>query len=302
MNLIQAKEKFIENQYLIGNSSKTIKNYNEKIDYFIKHNGNVDLENFDIYNVNGYIFDIMKRDVSRETQRTYIRHIKVFVNYLINNNYIKSDIKIELPKRREIIIDILKPNEIQNIINLYDNCTYESSRNKLMLILFLETGLRKMELLNLHMDNLDLTNKYIKVLGKGQKERLIPLSNYAIHCIFEYVYQNNITGYLFLTADGLLLSNDGFKSLMRRIKLKSKIKRIHAHLFTHTFATYYLIQNNYDIVKLQYILGHTDVKMVMHYLWLAQMYDVVFNNDNRNSVIKGILGIRKILPPKNIKK
>jgi site-specific recombinase XerD len=293
MNLVESKDKYLQYQVLIGNSKRTVENYNEKINYLIKFVGNIDINNFNIDVVNGYIFELMKLNLARETQRTYIRHIKAFVNYLLSEKLINEECKIKIPKENKIIIDILKPHEINMLVNIYDTSNYINHRSKLMIVLLLETGLRKSGLVNLHIKNIDLINKYIKVKEKGEKERLVPLSDYACSEIYNYVYEYNITNYLFLVdKTGLQLTDEGFKSFIGRLKEKSKINRIHAHLFRHTFATYYLIQNNYDIVKLQYILGHTSLKMVTHYLWLAQMYNVVFSDDNRNSVIKGILDLQ----------
>jgi integrase/recombinase XerC len=143
-----------------------------------------------------------------------------------------------------------------------------------IIVVMLDTGLRLSEITNLKLDDSHIDEGYLKVMGKGAKERIVPIGRLAEKLLQRYVFHfrpgpirldnNN----LFLTLDGYPISNEAVRLILKRIGRKSGIKRFHPHLCRHTFATNYLI-NGGDVFSLQQILGHTSLEMVRRYVTLA---------------------------------
>jgi len=135
----------------------------------------------------------------------------------------------------------------------------------------LDTGLRASETAGIILSNLNLVDGYIKVMGKGSKERIVPIGKYIQMTLWTYIDKvrpelispdcNN----LFLTQGGKPITVNTVKLLFSRLAKRSGVKRLHAHLCRHTFAINYLM-NGGDIFSLREILGHTTLDMVNHYL------------------------------------
>jgi integrase/recombinase XerC/integrase/recombinase XerD len=139
----------------------------------------------------------------------------------------------------------------------------------------LDTGIRLSELCGLRVDNTHIDEGYLKVLGKGNKERILPFGSsaqkilwrYVIHFRPEPITQN--TENLFLTLDGKFLQPNAVELLIKRWGKKAGISRLHPHLCRHTFATNYLVHNCGDVFRLQQILGHTSLEVVRRYVHYA---------------------------------
>lgn len=149
-------------------------------------------------------------------------------------------------------------------------------RNMCLFALMVDCGLRRNEALELECSNIHISQGIIKVLGKGQKERIVPIGLYTKKLLNTY-----ITGYkptpiyeterLFLDRYLKPLTENGVKELFNRVKRKTGITKPHPHILRHTFATKY-IMNGGDIISLQQILGHTSLEMVKKYSHLASSY------------------------------
>ncbi|MDP2857831.1 MAG: tyrosine-type recombinase/integrase [Bacillota bacterium] len=136
------------------------------------------------------------------------------------------------------------------------------------------TGLRCAELCTLTVSDAHIEQGFLKVMGKGSKGRVVPIGASAEKVLLRYLYtlrpepaRPDITN-LFLTLDGLPMSVNGVARMIRRLGEVSGVRKIHAHLCRHTFATNYLI-NGGDVISLQEILGHTTLEMVRRYVSLA---------------------------------
>jgi len=146
-------------------------------------------------------------------------------------------------------------------------------RNEAIILLLLDTGIRASELCELTIPHLDVKNRYIRVFGKGDKERYIPFSPRTGKAIFRYlmfrpsdtIYQN-----VFMGFDGDPLNRNALLHNMVRIGKRAGVKDCHPHRFRHTFAIFYL-RNGGDPYTLQAILGHSSMDMVQTYLKLSQI-------------------------------
>ena len=169
------------------------------------------------------------------------------------------------------MIEPLTPEEIKKVTVSISKKAPTGARNHTIFVTLLDTGLRASEAAGITLPNLNLTDGYIKVMGKGSKERIVPIGKYIQMTLWSYIdkvrpepispdYNN-----LFLTQDGKPITVNTVKLVLSRLARSSSVERLHAHLCRHTFAINYLL-NGGDIFSLREILGHTTLEMVNHYL------------------------------------
>ena len=141
-------------------------------------------------------------------------------------------------------------------------------------MMLIDAGLRIGEIVRLKIDDLHLDEGIIKVLGKGKKERFVPIGSNSQRVLQRYLFryrprQNDSQNeYVFPSTGGKPLTENSLKLMFARLASRSGVKRLHAHLCRHTFATKFLI-NGGDVFTLQQILGHSTLEMVRHYVNLA---------------------------------
>ena len=144
-------------------------------------------------------------------------------------------------------------------------------------MLLLDTGLRIGELVHLTMDNVHMDEGYLKVMGKGRKERIVPIGINAQKALQRYLFRirpkpsNPTVNNVFLSQSSNPLTENSMKLMFARLSDRTKVFRLHAHLCRHTFATRFLI-NGGDVFSLQQILGHSTLEMVRHYVSLASSH------------------------------
>jgi len=207
----------------------------------------------------------------------YVRGIRAFFSWLHREGYTDENILASLrpPKAPLTLVNVLTEEEIGVILNCLDSDTASGCRDMAMVIVFLDCGVRLSELANLKFQDAHVDEGYLKVMGKGAKERIVPIGNMAQKILQRYIFhfrsepmrEDNV----FLTLDGQPLSDNAIRLIAKRLAHRSKIKRLHVHLFRHTFATRYLI-NGGDVFSLQQILGHTTLEMVKRYVTLASAH------------------------------
>lgn len=272
MRLSAAFSVFIKHQHLLNNSPATIETYTVVISKFIEWVGDIDCAALTADKVNDY--NLYLRDcVQLVSVRTYIRHIRVFVHYCIRKKWcpdIYNDIVI--PKKTVKVVEILTPEEIKNLMGQFGNDFY-GLRNMSMVMLMLDCGLRANEVITLVPDNVNYKYKYVKVCGKGNKERIVPLGNSLVEVLKRYMLRRpSYADLLFVSAVGDPLKRSAFKKLFKKLRDRTGIKRLHPHLLRHTFATNYLLYSDGDIYKLSMLLGHSDVTTSEIYLHYANYF------------------------------
>jgi len=291
MKLQEANDMFLKEQESRGNSVKTIKCYREQIRYFMEFAGDIDcsdvnyslIQDYTIYlkkkvkNSNHPYSQVTGECLSDVTVQTYVRGIKAFINYCIDNKIVSGETfkKFRLPKAKEVVIDILDDDMINKILKFCDHHTNKKIglRNKLIISLMLDCGLRINEVVTLKVNNIKLNEHILKVLGKGNKERIVPFGDYTRDLVKEYIKIAKPKDILFINEYGNPVGYAGVKKLFQKLRKYTKNKDLHPHLCRHTFATKYLI-NGGDTTSLKMILGHTSLKMVEHYLHLAEQYTI----------------------------
>ncbi|HEY87140.1 MAG TPA: tyrosine-type recombinase/integrase [Dehalococcoidia bacterium] len=276
-----------------GKSPKTIECYSNVLRYFaeyLKQNDlpdtladlNIDVvRDFILYlqtkkRWSGHPYSKSDGYLSPGTVQNYVRTLRPFFSWLYREGYTEENIleRLRPPRIPQKMVEVLTNGEVSNILNCIDNNTTSGSRDKAVVITFLDTGLRLSELIGLKFDDAHIDQGYLKVMGKGAKERVVPIGSVAEKALQRYLFhfrpepffedQDNF----FLTLDGKPMSINSVQTLFCRLAKKSGVKRFHAHLCRHTFATNYLI-NGGDVFSLQQILGHSSLEMVRRYVTLA---------------------------------
>ena len=246
-----------------------------------------DISVFNIDNIRQYILDLRNRKsfeghpytrvqdklVSSKTVQGHVRGLKAFSTWLYRESYTEENRleNLKVPKAVSKVMEPLTLAEQEKVLATARNCQHEGIRNHAILSMFLDTGLRESELADSSINSLNLEDGYMKVLGKGAKERVVPIGVFSQQTLRNYIVnvrpipQNSNFTNLFLTSAGKPISANTIKLLFHRLAKASGIERLHAHLCRHTFAVNY-IMNGGDLSSLKEILGHTTFEMVNHYL------------------------------------
>ncbi len=274
-----------------GKSPKTIEWYDAMLraysSYAKQTFGNNSLNHLKRDDVRGYILYLRERTrfqnhphnhsdsqpLSSRTIQGHIRTLKAFSTWVFEEGYTSENVlrDMKLPKAAATIIEPLSKEEIARIFSSIDVKTSIGMRDHTILAIFLDTGLRASELANIRMDHISLETGLIKVMGKGSRERIVPIGKFVQLTLLEYIKRirpglgHTDTDYLFLSSGGKPLSVNTVKLLFQRLKRSTGISKLHAHLCRHTFAINYLM-NGGDIFSLKEILGHRSLDMVNHYL------------------------------------
>jgi integrase/recombinase XerC/integrase/recombinase XerD len=209
----------------------------------------------------------------------HVRTQRAFFHWLAKEGFTETNIAREIkpPKLVQKVISPLSDQEISSILHAFNASNSIHFRDQVIFMLLLDTGLRMGELLNLRMKDVQLDQGLLKVLGKGKKERVVPMGNKSQKVLQRYLFQHrpepSCSGIdnVFLTAQGIPLTENCVRLMFGRLALRSGVQRLHAHLCRHTFATRFLI-NGGDIFTLQLILGHSTLEMVRHYVNLASTH------------------------------
>ena len=252
------------------------------IDYLDKNYSKVGPLKVKLEHLKGFIAWLNEREISPRTQARTISGIKSFYKYLLIEGKITSDptALIESPKIGRKLPDVLSMDEIDSLINAVDLSKAEGQRNKAMLETLYSCGLRVSELVGLKITNLFFEQGYIKVEGKSEKERLVPVSSKAIEEVNRYLHEyrkrlkvaKDSENILFLNRRGRKLSRvmifTIIKNLAESIGLE---KSISPHTFRHSFATH-LINGGADLRAVQEMLGHESILTTEIYTHLDRDY------------------------------
>lgn len=282
MILSEALKKFLEYQNVCGNSLKTIAYYKRTISYFIDFAGNRNVNTYTSSDYNDYVIYLRNKNVvnnnieknkklSSETIRTRTIALKAFFNYLYSYQYINCNIFDNVKSFRygKKVIGILNKSQIMDIINYYDENTFLGARNLLIISLFLESGLRLSEVVGLNVTDILIEVNSIKVLGKGNKQRYVPLSAATIKYFNNYrKFYSATSGKLLVDENLKPITNYCISDFFRILRKDLGFEKLHPHYLRHTFATLFLL-NGGDAISLQTILGHTTLTMTEKYVHIA---------------------------------
>ena len=228
-----------------------------------------------------FIYEIAK-EISPRSQARIISGLRSYFDYLIFENYRESNPTdlIETPKIGVKLPDTLSEQEINSLISAIDLSKAEGERNRAMLETMYSCGLRVSELIHLKISDLFFEEGFIKIVGKGNKERFVPIHSSAQNYIM--LYMNEIRSHLsikkgfedtlFLNRRGKSLSRQMIFMILKALAIKINLnKKISPHTFRHSFATH-LLKNGADLRAIQQMLGHESITTTEVYVHLDTSY------------------------------
>jgi len=232
-------------------------------------------------NIQDFVYTISKQ-LNARSQARIISGIRNFFDYLIFENYREDNPTdlIETPKIGRKLPDTLEENEIDLLINNIDLSKPQGERNRTMLETLYSCGLRVSELINLQLSDLFFDEGFIRVLGKGNKQRFVPINSQAQKYIELYVntirvhieVQNGYEDTLFLNRRGKKLSRVMIFTIIKNLAVKVGIKKkISPHTFRHSFATH-LLKRGADLRAIQQMLGHESITTTEIYTHLDRSF------------------------------
>ncbi len=226
----------------------------------------------------GFINFLKGKNISARSISRKITTLKSFFKYLIIDKIIDKNpaIILESPKIGVHLPEYLTLNEIEKLLNTCHTENKYEMRDKAIIELMYSTGLRVSEISNLLINNINFTEKSIKIKGKGNKERIMPVGDIAISLVNSYLIEirpilkkkNKLNNNLFLNWKGGRLSRISIWKITKNHALKAGInKNISPHTLRHSFATH-LLNNGADLRSVQELLGHSDISTTQIYTHL----------------------------------
>ncbi len=260
-----------------GYSNNTIETYKRDLNMFKEYIGNVNISEIDNEKLKRYLVYLKNKNLATKSIAQNISCLKSFYKYLLIEKKIKSNpiSFIQNPKFSKILPSTLSEEEIDKLLNFSLNDNY-SYRNKAMLELMYSSGLRVSEVINLKVFDIDLTEDTVRTIGKGSKERVIPIGDYASYFLKKYINEyrssmlkSNYSDYLFLNNHGNKLTRQGCFKIIKKIAKEQGIqKEISPHTLRHSFATH-LLKHGADLRTIQELLGHSDISTTQVYTHIS---------------------------------
>lgn len=234
-----------------------------------------DLKSLNTADIKKYISSLNESDRSIAH---LVAALRSFYKFLIINKKIKSSPMnlINPPKLSKKIPKVLNIDEVDKLLNIKLENEFDY-RNKAMLELMYACGLRVSEIVSLKLTDVDLVNSILKVFGKGSKERIIPIGEYANAALNIYInhyrdllLKNKTSDYLFINNQGKEMSRVGFFKMLKKLALKEGIKRdFSPHTLRHSFATH-LLDSGADLRSIQELLGHSSISTTQIYTHVSK--------------------------------
>ncbi|WP_029329079.1 site-specific tyrosine recombinase XerD [Lentibacillus jeotgali] len=227
----------------------------------------------------GFLYKLKEEGKSPATIARAISSIRSFHQFLIREQLAEHDasIHIETPKKEQKLPATLTSQDVEALLTI-NGKTSLTIRNKAMLELMYATGLRVSELVGLKVSDLHLTMGFLRCMGKGSKERIVPLGDVAIKSMDDYlqdartslVKRKQDKNALFVNQHGRPLSRQGFWKILKGIAREAGIRKtITPHTLRHSFATH-LLENGADLRSVQEMLGHSDISTTQIYTHITK--------------------------------
>jgi len=252
-------------------SPATIDDYRYKVGVLIKfcHLNNIDdLTTITPTHIRLFILDLKTRN-NPTSVVDYFKSVKRFFNWLVEEERLDTSpmAKMKTPKSEQKVILPFSPEEIRDLLLLCDTSTFVGARNRAIILTLLDTGLRRRELADILISDVDFDREIIKVMGKGAKERVVRIGKKTQKAILTYLLmRQDDCPYLWYTIFGKPLKGDSVFQVIQELGKRAGITRVRCspHTFRHTFATNLLI-NGAGEFNTQSLLGHEDLRMTRRY-------------------------------------
>ncbi len=262
-----------------GLSKNTALSYKSDLRIFLQYlqNKNIPPENLTHEEITNFLW-YLKTDKKLKARSIYrmIESVRQYYKFLISEDIIKTDptVYLTVPKIPVNLPDVLNKQEVDKLLNSVNDSDDLSVRNRAMLELLYATGLRVSELINLKFSDININEKFIRIMGKGKKERLIPFGETAKQYIKRYlkIRKDKNTETVFLTRLGKGISRVEFWRQLKNAAVKAGlVQKVKPHTLRHSFATH-LLAAGADIRFVQEMLGHSSISTTQIYTHVSKEY------------------------------
>ena len=254
--------------YQKGLSQNTVDSYKSDLTKLSNYLQNQDLSKT---NIDNFFIDMSEFNYSSSTKKRMHSSIKNFLKYINENEDYESidisDIKLKSSKK---LPEVLSITDIENMINFYNHETYLDSRNRTVIDVLYSTGCRVSELCDINISDIDLDEKYLKLKGKGSKQRIVPIGSMLYKNLFQYLsiretFLQNRGEPLFLSKSKNKLDRTAvFRIIKKTAKNISLQTDVHPHTLRHSAATH-MLEGGCDLRTVQEFLGHSSVSTTQIY-------------------------------------
>ena len=265
-----------------GLSEKTIESYSSDLSKyldFLKQKGVKDITQADTPLILKHLIALRESGLGSRSCARHLITLRGFYRFLVQDKILEFDPAklIDLPKSGLKLPDVLSVSEVNLLLNIPDINKSLGKRNSAMLELLYAAGLRVSELVNLKFLDVNLEACFVRVLGKGSKERIVPFGLYAKNKIDDYInnsrpllLKNRISKYLFVARAGKPMTRQGFWKLLKQYVKQAGIKKkVTPHSLRHSFASH-LLEGGADLRTVQVMLGHVDISSTQIYTHVAR--------------------------------
>lgn len=277
MLINEVKDEFLS--YLIverGDSKATIDNYSIDLDQFISFVENKDISLLKREDISDFINYLSSKGLKTSSIIRRSTVIRLFYIYLNKEKLIDVPLTgLYLPKNEKHLPSVLSTDEVDALLDCFDLTKEVEIRDKAMLETMYASGLRVSELLSLELGNINFVQGYIKTKGKGSKERIIPIGEFALEYLSLYidkVRRCNVgykTKYVFLNKEGKPISRQYFWRKVKEYAIRANIyTEISPHTLRHSFATH-LLENGANLREVQEMLGHSKIETTQIYTHIS---------------------------------
>lgn len=265
-----------------GLSENTIAAYRRDLNHYLNYLAAQKISNLDFIDrqIVQQWFGVL-HDEGRSTKSIarFTSTIRSFHLFALREKYAAKDptVLIETPKYERKLPDVLSIDEIDLLLTTPETSKNNGYRDRTMLELLYATGIRVSELINIEVEDVNLLMGFVKVFGKGNKERIIPLGETVIELLKTYIenvrpqlLKKQVTHTLFLNMQGKPLTRQGIWKIIKQTGAKAGIqKRLTPHTLRHSFATH-LLENGADLRAVQEMLGHSDISTTQLYTHVSK--------------------------------
>lgn len=260
-------------------SDLTIEHYQLDIklfESFLLEEGIMSLEDVKYQHIRVFLAQLYDRKLSRRTVSRIISCLRSFYKFLEREQYINHNpfIHIHLPKQEQNIPSFFYEDELEKMFAVNDLTKPLGQRDQAVLEVLYASGMRVSECVSLTLQQIDLQMGIVNVIGKGRKERYIPIGEYAVDALKSYIADgreellrktNERTNYVFLNSRGMPITDQGIRYILNQIVKKAALTvDIHPHKLRHTFATH-LLNEGADLRSVQELLGHENLSSTQIY-------------------------------------
>lgn len=237
------------------------------------------------HDVRGYLKYLDSCNLKNSTISRRISTLRTFYNYLVDENIVENNVfhNVKNPKLEKKLPNYLNYNEMEELLESIDISTTEGLEKRLLIEMFYSTGCRVSEMINVKINDIDFTNKTIRIMGKGSKERIVYFGDYASKYLDNYLSKVKCDKYLFTNKKGEKLTVNEVEQIVKDIMKHISIKtHVTPHTLRHTFATH-LLNNGADIKTVQELLGHANLSTTGIYTHVSsdRLKDIYFKTFKR---------------------